>query len=201
MSEDTTQPVSKKDQIIHAALAEFRENGFAAVSMDRVSTRAGVSKRTVYKYFESKDQLFLAIIVQMWEQISARVKVRYRPGVDIRTLLTALAEAKGQVLTDAEVMATSRLVVSEIIRSPELADETQNKLEYRAVFVDMLRAATADGQLEIPDPEEAADEFLGLLKAKAFWPVIFGAPVVDEAEMSRIVESTVSMMLSRYSGA
>lgn len=201
MSEDTTQPVSKKDQIIHAALAEFRENGFAAVSMDRVSTRAGVSKRTVYKYFESKDQLFLAIIVQMWEQISARVNVRYRPGVDIRTQLTALAEAKGQVLTDAEVMATSRLVVSEIIRSPELADETQNKLEYRAVFVDMLRAATADGQLEIPDPEEAADEFLGLLKAKAFWPVIFGAPVVDEAEMSRIVESTVSMMLSRYSGA
>lgn len=201
MSEDTTQPVSKKDQIIHAALAEFRENGFAAVSMDRVSTRAGVSKRTVYKYFESKDQLFLAIIVQMWEQISARVNVRYRPGVDIRTQLTALAKAKGQVLTDAEVMATSRLVVSEIIRSPELADETQNKLEYRAVFVDMLRAATADGQLEIPDPEEAADEFLGLLKAKAFWPVIFGAPVVDEAEMSRIVESTVSMMLSRYSGA
>lgn len=193
--------MSKKDQIIHAALAEFRENGFAAVSMDRVSTRAGVSKRTVYKYFESKDQLFLAIIVQLWEQISARVNVRYRPGVDIRTQLTALAEAKGQVLTDAEVMATSRLVVSEIIRSPELADETQNKLEYRAVFVDMLRAATADGQLEIPDPEEAADEFLGLLKAKAFWPVIFGAPVVDEAEMSRIVESTVSMMLSRYSGA
>ena len=158
----------------------------------------GASKRTVYKYFESKEKLFLAIIVQLWERINARVNVRYRPGIEIGAQLTALATAKGEVLTDPEVMATSRLVVSEIIRSPELADETQSKMEYRSVFVDMLRSANANGQLAIDDPEEAADEFLGLLKAKAFWPVIFGAPVVDKDEMNRIVESTVAMMLSRY---
>ena len=157
-----------------------------------------MSKRTVYKYFESKEKLFLAIIVQLWERINARVNVRYRPGIDIGDQLKALATAKGEVLTDPEVMATSRLVVSEIIRRPKLADETQSKMEYRSVFVDMLRSANANGQLAIDDPEEAADEFLGLLKAKAFWPVIFGATVVDKAEMNRIVESTVAMMLSRY---
>ena len=190
--------MSKQDQILEAALAEFQENGFAAASMDRVSARAGVSKRTVYKYYESKEKLFLEIILQLWGRISANVTVRYRTGIEIRVQLTDLATAKGRVLTDPEIMATSRLVVSEIIRSPELAGETQDKLEYRSFFVDMLRDATADGQLNVDDPEEAADEFLGLLKAKAFWPVIFGAPITTECEMTAIVENTVDMMMARY---
>ena len=198
MSEPLNPTVSKKDQIIDAAVAEFQENGFAAANMDRVSARACVSKRTVYKYFESKEKLFQAIVVQLWERVSADMNVRYQKGMDVRSQLTLLAKAKGRVLTDPTVMATSRLVISEVLRSPELAGETQGKMELKSIFVDMLRDATKDGQLTVDNPEDAADEFLGLLKAKAFWPIVFGAPVVSEAEMAQIIDSTVEMMMCRY---
>ena len=47
----------KKKQIVQAAIAEFQEKGYAGASMDRISERAQVSKRTVYNHFESKDVL------------------------------------------------------------------------------------------------------------------------------------------------
>ena len=109
-----------------------------------------------------------------------------------------MAQAKGRVLTDPQIMLTSRLVVSEIIRSPELAEETQTKMEYRTTFINLISDAAKNGKLSVEDPEEAADDFIGLLKSKAFWPVIFGAPVVDKAEMDRIIESTVEMIMRRY---
>ncbi len=51
----------KKKQIVEAAIAEFQEKGYAGASMDRISERAQVSKRTVYNHFESKDVLFKEI--------------------------------------------------------------------------------------------------------------------------------------------
>ena len=199
MSEAPEHPASKQEQIIDAAIAEFRENGFAAASMDRVSARANVSKRTVYKHFESKQKLFQAIIAQLWARINADMNIQYVPGKDVRAQLTALAEANGRILTDPDIMSTSRLVMSEVLRSPELAEETQIKLSLQTVFVDILRAATREGQLTVEDADVAADEFLGLLKARAFWPVVLGAPLVTRDEMAKIISSTVDMMMSRYS--
>ena len=45
----------KREAIIQAAIAEFRDNGFKVTSMDRIAARAEVSKRTVYNHFPSKD--------------------------------------------------------------------------------------------------------------------------------------------------
>lgn len=198
MNEIRTPNAAKHAKIMEAAKAEFLENGFRDASMDRIAKGADVSKRTLYKYFESKETLFLAIIDQLWTRINANVDVRYQDDIDVRAQLTALGQAKGRILTDPQIMATSRLVVSEIIRSPHLAEETQTKMDYRCTFIDLMSAAAKDGKLKIEDPEEAADEFIGLLKSKAFWPVIFGAPVIEQPEMDRIVDNTVEMIMRRY---
>ncbi|MEM9638070.1 MAG: helix-turn-helix domain-containing protein, partial [Pseudomonadota bacterium] len=49
MENTDTARCSKRAQIIEAAVQEFQDNGFAAASMDVISARAGVSKRTLYK--------------------------------------------------------------------------------------------------------------------------------------------------------
>ena len=67
----SSQPVStrltdrKRDAIVVAAIAEFREHGFAGTSMDRIAAAAEVSKRTVYNHFPSKDDLFAEILLQL----------------------------------------------------------------------------------------------------------------------------------------
>lgn len=198
MGETSEISEEKHEQIFRAAVSEFQERGFREASMDRISARAGASKRTVYKHFESKEKLFQELIRRHWSKFAASLDVTYRKDRDIRDQLTALGHAEGRLLTSAETMATTRLIMSEVLRSPELVEENQEKTDYRAAFEKMLRDAAADGQLNIDDAQAAAEEFIGLIKSKAFWPVVFGAPVVTPEEMARIVESSVEMIMARY---
>ena len=188
----------KRTQILDAAEIEFQENGFQTASMDRISNRAGASKRTVYKHFESKEKLFQELIRRHWSRFAASLDVTYQSGRDIRDQLTELGHAEGRLLTSPDVMATTRMVMSEVLRSPELVEENEEKTDFKAAFEVMLSEATADGQLRVDDPKVAAEEFISLIKGKAFWPVIFGAPVLSDAEMSQIIEGSVEMIMRRY---
>ena len=47
----------KQEQIIEAARRLFHQFGFKKVSMDEIAKEAGVTKRTIYMYFESKEEL------------------------------------------------------------------------------------------------------------------------------------------------
>lgn len=198
MSESVNATEVKREEIFQAAVAEFQEKGFSAASMDRISARAGASKRTVYKHFESKEKLFQELIRRHWARFAESLEVTYEKGRSIREQLRALGRAEGRLLTSPDVMATTRLVMSEVLQRPDLVEENSEKIDYRASFEAMLRDAVTDGQLRINDPGEAAEEFIVLLKGKAFWPVIFGAPVLTEAEMNKIVDSSVDIMMSRY---
>lgn len=198
MTECSAPNASKYAQIIEAAVAEFQEKGFAAASMDRISTKAEVSKRTLYKYFESKENLFRSIVIELSNRFTEVLDVRYEPGRDIREQLTELAWAEGRVLMSPEVMAMSRMVISETLRNPDLASAAQGKLDKTAFFVAMLKSAAEDGQLQIDDPERAGKEFIGLIKARAFWPMIFSGAVLSEPEMESTIQNSVEMMIQRY---
>ncbi|MFZ1246983.1 MAG: helix-turn-helix domain-containing protein, partial [Azonexus sp.] len=49
-------------ELLEAALGLFVEKGFAATRLEDVAARAGVSKGTLYLYFENKDALFKTVI-------------------------------------------------------------------------------------------------------------------------------------------
>ncbi|QJX47097.1 TetR/AcrR family transcriptional regulator [Hymenobacter taeanensis] len=51
-----------KDRILQAALGLFTRNGIKSVSMDDIATHLGISKKTLYKWFENKDQIVSAVI-------------------------------------------------------------------------------------------------------------------------------------------
>ena len=198
MTECSAPNATKYAQIIEAAVAEFQDKGFAAASMDRISAQAEVSKRTLYRYFESKENLFRSIVIELSSRFAEVVEIRYKKGRDIREQLTELAWAEGRILMMPDVMAMSRMVISETLRNPTLAAEAQGKLDKTATFIAMLKDAAEDGQLRIDDPERAGREFIGLIKARAFWPLLFTGGALSEAEMTETIESSVQMVMSRY---
>ena len=53
---------AKRDAIVRAASEVFREMGFEGASMSEIAARAGGSKATLYGYFSSKEELFVAVI-------------------------------------------------------------------------------------------------------------------------------------------
>jgi TetR/AcrR family fatty acid metabolism transcriptional regulator len=52
-------PVSKREQILRAAVAVFSRRGFRATLVDEIAQEAGVAKGTLYLYFTSKDEMYL----------------------------------------------------------------------------------------------------------------------------------------------
>src|SRR5689334_21435556 len=55
---------ARAPEILDAALACFADKGFAATRMDEIARRAGISKGTIYLYFDSKEALFKALARQ-----------------------------------------------------------------------------------------------------------------------------------------
>ncbi|QPF75580.1 TetR/AcrR family transcriptional regulator [Roseateles sp. DAIF2] len=207
MSSETTSPTRltdrKREAIVLAAMAEFREHGFAGTSMDRLAAVAGVSKRTVYNHFPSKDELFAAVLLQLFERSQALAGLAYSPARPLREQLLELLAQKMALLNDASFMALSRVAVAEMMHVPERAEAMVGRLaEKEAGLANWLRAAQQDGRLRPLDPQYATQQLQGLLKAFAFWPQLaMGQPPLDLARQRQVLEDSVDMFLSFYSVA
>lgn len=59
----------KKEQIIEAARNLFHKYGFKKVSMDEIAKEAGVTKKTIYMYFASKEELLKYFILEQIEKM------------------------------------------------------------------------------------------------------------------------------------
>jgi len=95
-------------------------------------------------------------------------------------------------------MNANKMLMTEILRDPELVREIQNEVDYTASFEQLFKEAAADGVLTISNPRQAAEEFISLLKGKAFWPFMLGAPLVSPDEMDAMIDQSVDMMMNQY---
>ncbi|WP_095102474.1 TetR/AcrR family transcriptional regulator [Pseudomonas sp. Irchel 3A5] len=190
----------KREAIVLAAIAEFRDTGFEVTSMDRIAARAEVSKRTVYNHFPSKEELFAEILQRLWCRIGENRDSIYRPGVTLRHQLRVMLQAKMQTLSDTNCLDLARVALGATIHSPERAQVWLARLDEREeTFAAWIRAAQADGRLKAADPTFAATQMHGLLKGFAFWPqVTFNRPILSAEQQADVIESTLDMFLGWY---
>ncbi|ROM52525.1 TetR family transcriptional regulator [Pseudomonas poae] len=190
----------KREAIIAAAIAEFRANGFEVTSMDKIAATAGVSKRTVYNHFPSKEELFAEILHQLWASTAAQLDVVYTGDRPLRDQLRGLLEAKMKMMSDANFLDLARVAIAATIHSPERAQDMVNRLSQREEgFTQWVRAARDDGRLSCSDPAFAAHQIQSLLKAFAFWPQItLGQPTLDAAAQADVIDSAIDLFLAGY---
>ena len=190
----------KRQDILRAAVDEFRSAGFEATSMDRIAATAGVSKRTVYNHFPSKEVLFAEILQQLWESSLAGVDLAYRADAPLQGQLQELVQQKLAMLSDTGFIDLARVAIAETIHSPERAREIVARMGEKEEGVTVwIRAALADGRLKPLDPEFAAQQLQGLVKSFAFWPQItLGQPPLSPAMQQQVATSAVQMFLACY---
>lgn len=192
----------KRAMILDAAVAEFRQTGYEATSMDRIAASAGVSKRTVYNHFPSKEALFAQILEQLWERSVDGLDLVYRSDCPLRAQLLELVEQKLRLLHDVNFGDLARVAIAAGIHSPELAQEMVARTSDREEGLTMwIRAAAADGRLKTKDPLFAAMQLQALVKGFAFWPQIaLGQPPLTSAQQKQVAEAAVDMFLAYYGG-
>ncbi len=108
-----------RDQIIAAAADVFFEKGFSRTSMDDVLSAVGGSKRTLYQYFPSKEELFTAVITGASDRILSTFGPN-TPG-DLGRTLFDIGTRYVAMLVSHEGLAVYRAMISEAPHLPDLA--------------------------------------------------------------------------------
>ncbi|MBS0354837.1 MAG: TetR/AcrR family transcriptional regulator [Proteobacteria bacterium] len=113
---------ARPSELAAAALSLFIEKGFAATRLDEVAARAGVSKGTLYLYFDSKEALFKAVIEEgvlpLFDEMEAKLEtLRDDPERLLREILLDWWQKVG--MTD--LGGISKLIIAEAGNFPEVA--------------------------------------------------------------------------------
>jgi TetR/AcrR family transcriptional regulator of autoinduction and epiphytic fitness len=190
----------KRNAIVDAAIREFEKTGFDHTRMDRIAEVAGVSKRTVYNHFASKEKLFDEIIRRMQDQAESLELIEYSPRKSLKSQLTAFGRAYTDAIMSDEFTRMVRVALSRFIQSPQMgatALEAHDKLN--AVLIELLEAAKADKRIKFTDAEVVANQFTALINDAAFWPQMFSPyPVPNPDEVKQIINRTVALILDHY---
>ncbi len=116
------RPEARPEEILCAALEVFGELGFARTRLDDVARRAGVSKGTLYLYFDNKDALFRGMVTAKLEAVLAHAEefIRTWDG-NTPDLMRAFIRDYWETMNKPEKLRLSKVVMSELTNFPELA--------------------------------------------------------------------------------
>mgnify|MGYP001820144129 CR=1 FL=1 len=190
----------KREDIIRAAKDEFRDNGFGATSMDRIAEVAGVSKRTVYNHFDSKETLFKAVAQDMCDIFQSISEYPYDPGAPLKPQLETIATRQMEFLCAERTLRLFKMLTAETLASPELTRPITENFERESVgLYKWIKAAAGDGRMRVVNPVWAGRQFMALLESFTTFPYLFGMDYVqDEAKQKAVVDSAVDMFLGHY---
>ncbi len=190
----------KRPAILDAAVGEFLANGFEGASMDRIAARAGVSKRTVYDHYSSKDGLVRAIARERLPRPEDFADFIYDPNTPLEPQLRKIGEVLLHVLTSDQFVALVRIMVAREVQEPEApgAATADGRERFTASTVQWVEAASRDGRLAVSNPWLAVSQFLGSLQSAAFWPLVLNGRRLPAEDQEELVESSVAMFLNHY---
>jgi AcrR family transcriptional regulator len=177
-------------EIVQAAMEVFAEKGFAAAKLEEIAARAGVSKGAVYLYFETKDDIFRAVvdtaIAPNLQVIRSMAAAHPGPFAD---LVRGIFGHMGGVLETTRVGGVAKMVIAEARNFPELARIWHDQLVAHALgaVTDAIANAQARGEVREGDPRLFAIELISPLLLSVLWRETFvpiGAPSFDIRQLA-----------------
>jgi TetR/AcrR family transcriptional regulator len=155
---------ARPGELLDAALQLFVEKGFAATRSEEVAARAGVSKGTLFLYFQSKEELFKAVVR---ENISGRFPEWNQAfeGFEGSTadLLRQFLQRWWERVGTSKASGLGKLVMSEARNFPDLATFCQQELlqPCHALICRILQRGIDRGEFRVPDLPYAAYNIMG----------------------------------------
>ena len=183
--------------IIAAALSVFAEKGFAGAKIEEIARRAGLSKGALYLYFETKEDLFRAVVrevvVPNIEGVEKAVFAADLPfAAMVRTLLPRFAE----IVTQVPVGAVAKMVIGESRNFPELARVWHDEVIFKAIglIAAVIARAQEKGEVRPGDPRTHAFSIMGPMLMVVLWRETFtpvGGAALDLPAIARQHAETV----------
>jgi AcrR family transcriptional regulator len=202
-SQRQRDPERTREEILDVALAEFARNGYAGARVDEIAARTRTTKRMLYYYFTSKEQLYIAVLERAYataRDAERQVDVDHLdPVAAIRTLAELTFDHHESHQDFISLVAIENIHRAEfIVRSPALADLSTPAV---AVIARILERGRATGVF--PRQVEAIDVHM-MISAFCFFRVsnrhtfgtLFGVDMLDPERRAQYRQMVGDMVVS-----
>jgi AcrR family transcriptional regulator len=194
---------AKRRQIVAGARKVFLERGFEGASMGEIARVAGVSKGTLYVYFQNKEQMFCAILDEERRKHLETV-FTLDDSAGVRETLVTFGKNLTRFITDPGKIAAMRTAMGIAERMPDVGRHFYERgpgatMNLLARYLDRKVAA---GELAIADTSLAAAQFLDLCGSTLIRPALFGielSPEERERRIETVVHAAADVFLRAYS--
>lgn len=191
----------KRAQILEGARQIFFAHGFNGASMSDIAQAAGVSKGTLYVYFENKERLFAALVEEQSRKVGETTLQLDLDDRDVRGVLARIGQGYMRVLAQPEHVAWLRAVIGAAEKFPELGQIFVDSGPRRGtqLLSAWLRARIADGLLKIDNVEIAAWQFMMMIQGPILVPMLYGGEArPSSARIDEVVTQAIEVFLAAY---
>jgi AcrR family transcriptional regulator len=205
MDTDTDTPArwrrrkeARPQEILEAALMVFAEKGLEGARMDDIARRAGVTKGTIYLYFESKDSVFKALLAEsIGERVRASAALIENFEGSSGELLARVLRLLGHFVAHSDRVVLPKIVIAEIGKFPELARFYREEVVGRglALWETILKRGVARGEFRALAPEHMARICIAPILLAAIWRTGFARFDSEPYDLEGLIETHIDVLL------
>src|SRR5881394_743129 len=165
-------------EILDAAFEEFVLNGYAATRLEDVAQRAGVTKGTIYFYFETKERVFDEMIRHVSRSIFPELDglVAALEGSYTARLKTLIAFVQRRIAEDRVARETLRFLIADGTRFPDLVDRHYDEFMRPVIehFQALIAAGVAAGEFRAAPAIQFTELVMSPALLLSVWTLLFG---------------------------
>ncbi len=197
----------KREQILSGAKKVFLREGFAAASTDVIAREAGVSKRTLYAYYPSKEGLFEDVLRELTiENPQTRVletvrQVDPKSREELREMLAGLGKKIISTMMEPAYLALLRTIIADSHRFPQLSEIFRSTVPERGIRegTALIQRSQQNGVAVEGDPEVMVRMFMGPLLSYAMVDGLFRPEGDPRPPTTEKIEQIVDLYLKAIS--
>lgn len=187
----------RPNEILAAALRMFSMKGYSSTKLDDVAKEAGVSKGTLYLYFDNKESLFKSVVIEcVLPHIEDAEELAKHYSGSINTLLLQLLEQWQVNVLESELSGISKMIIAEASNFPELAKFYMENVVYRARYfvADLISLGIKRDEFIQCDVEYSARFFLTPMIFSAIWQHSL-APFDENYDIDKYLKNNLKIFL------
>ena len=191
----------RRELILDVASEVFIVEGYAATSMSSIAAKLGGSKGTLYNYFKSKEELFVAYVQRHCEFHRGQIGDLLNEEGEARPVLTAFARRYLRVFTSEKTLQNWRVISAESAKSPEIGRMfyESGPLRGAKLVAEFLQKAVDRGELRITDTLQAAHQFTSLIHGRMIKARLLNyLAVPSDEDIEGEVDAAMHVFFSAY---
>lgn len=155
-------PDERREMILEAALEVFSRGGFQEAEVDDIAQVAQVGKGTIYRYYPSKQDLYVAVVERVFNQLQDRVQVPDQGALSLEEIMLRGMTAHVEFFTENPRCWRVLMVGRKEDHFAPLCDTVLAHQAIKEGIMVRIRESIANGNFREVDPEFAAYALMAL---------------------------------------